>query len=67
MTRWRIYYGDGYSFDDGDAFHAPAPGGVQVIAQERPGRERPHLIHSKDAYYFRDGRWFICDESKGLG
>lgn len=64
MTRWRIYYDDGSTYSsDRDPFFAPQTG-VQVLVQEVPGGKigfRPY--HSKDAYYYRDGRWFACDEA----
>ncbi len=60
--RWCIYYGDGttYSDKDGDAFNAP-PRNAIVLAQEREeGGAR--VMHSKDAFVLRDGRWYGVDE-----
>ncbi|KKR10023.1 MAG: hypothetical protein UT39_C0024G0002 [Candidatus Woesebacteria bacterium GW2011_GWA1_39_21] len=58
---WRIYYGDGTTFDNtqGRPEDAP-PVNVQVIIQ--PNRENGRqTIHSWDWYYRRDNFWYGCD------
>jgi len=58
---WRIYYGDGTTFDNtkGRPEDAP-PVNVQVIIQ--PHRENGRqTIHSWDWYYRRDNYWYGCD------
>ncbi len=59
--RFRIYYGDGSTYS-GDPYYAPATN-VQVVALEEPGAARGHIVvTAKDAYYYREGRWWGCDE-----
>lgn len=59
--RWRVYYGDGSTFsgDDSNPWDAPATD-VQAIAVEMVEGEH-RVIHSKDAYYWRNNGWFACD------
>ena len=58
--RWRIYYGDGSTFDNtmGTPEAAP-PTNVQVIVAYSPenGRE---LFHKWDWYFYKNG-WWGCD------
>ena len=67
--RFRIYYGDGSTYDgetDEDAFFAPATD-VQVILQE--DSDSPvgwKIVHGKDLrghYCWRDGVWYLTDQS----
>ncbi len=58
---WRVYYGDGTSFDSSDGRPAEAPGrNVQVIVMpdERTGR---YLQCMHDFYVWR-GRWVGVDQ-----
>lgn len=58
---WRIYYGDGSTFDNlqGEPKDAPAFD-VQVITQKnRPNGRRSISLY--DYYYYRDGRWWGGD------
>lgn len=59
--KYRIYYDDGSTFT-GDPFYAPTTG-VQVIAIEFDNDKGFALMHSKDAYYYRDGEWYGCDQA----
>lgn len=58
---WRIYYGDGSTFDSlqGSPESAP-PYGVQVIASVHPDYGRV-LLRRWDWYYIHDGEWFGSD------
>lgn len=60
--RWRVYYDDGSTFDGSDSpWEAPA-NGVQALAFETKSEAHPfRVIHTKDAYYWRDGAWYGCD------
>lgn len=60
MVDWRIYYGDGSTFDSsqGSPLHAPALN-VQCIVQPDPDVGR-HVV-SKFAYYWWDGEWYGGD------
>lgn len=63
MVTWRIYYGDGTTFDSSMGTPQQAPGlDVQVIVQpdERVGRV---LLTRFDWYYFRTdlGEWWASD------
>lgn len=61
--RFRIYYGDDSTYS-GDPFYAP-PTNVQTIAMEDPGAARGHRLVTespRDAYYYREGMWWSCDE-----
>ena len=58
--RFRIYYGNGSTYV-GDPYHAPGTD-VQVVAVEEPGSARGFvLVLSKDAYYYKGGRFWGCD------
>lgn len=63
MINWRIYYGDGSTFDneDGGPEHAPC-GGVQYVAWYDVDNRR-RLAHSSDYYIFEQDRWFGVDAS----
>ncbi len=58
MTDWRIYYGDGETYD-GDPESAPAMN-VQAIVQtnDEVGRE---ILSKYDFYIFRDDKWMGVD------
>jgi hypothetical protein len=61
MLNWRIYYGDGSTFDNTNGPPEAAPcGGVQFVAYNDEDN-RPRLCHDKDYYIFEDGRWFGVD------
>jgi hypothetical protein len=51
--KFRIYYGDGSTFE-GDPFAAPGYG-VQVIAWWQDGRR--YLVHGKDFYWWTTTGW----------
>lgn len=62
MLRWRIYYGDGGTYDNLSGPAEDAPGqNVQVIvlADEQVGRS---MWHSKDFYWYDDGLWVAGDD-----
>ena len=62
--RWCIYYGDGSAVSDSEhsAFEVPVATGVQVIAVESYADPKGYfLVHSKDYYTWREGRWIGCD------
>lgn len=70
MVRWRIYYGDGTTFDNtmGDPVDAPAYN-VQCIVSIEPGMDNEQLIkdsgklllHNWQYYLYRsDLGWFGC-------
>jgi hypothetical protein len=58
---WRIYYGDGTTFDNtqGEPEDAP-PVDVQVIIQPNKDSGR-QTIHQWDWYYWRNGLWYGSD------
>ena len=62
--RFRIYYGDGSTYT-GDPYYAP-PSNVQVIVMENPnkatGQGLVMCLPPRDAYFYRAGRWWTCDE-----
>ncbi len=63
ILRFRIYYGDGSTYS-GDPYYAP-PTNVQCIVMEDPKTARGYRLvteRTRDAYYFREGRWWACDE-----
>lgn len=61
MGKFRIYYDDGSTYE-GDPYLAPPPG-VIIIAIEAPDERRGFILtKGKDSYYYRDGRWYGCDE-----
>lgn len=62
MVIWRIYYGDGSTFDSSQGSPQDAPGiNVQVIAKAA-GIDLGRLtIASKDFYWFDRGEWFGGD------
>lgn len=57
--RWRIYYGDGSTYSDRDGLPELAPNtNAQVVAREFPNNAKGYaLMHSKDAFVWREGRW----------
>ncbi len=58
--KFRIYYDDGSTYSS-DPYFAPSTG-VQVVIQENITRSVGFdLFCGKDAYYWKDGRWFQCD------
>lgn len=60
---WRIYYGDGSTFDncEGEPCHAPATG-VIAIAQVNPiPGENPYIQHMTDYYIWLGNHWLGCD------
>ena len=59
--RWRIYYGDGSTFDDtaGEPNDAPAHGVVAVVYPDlEVGR---FVLHQWDWYYCKNGEWWGSD------
>ena len=61
--RWRIYYGDGDTFDSsqGDPKDAPAFNVQACVSRDiSPHRER-FVAHKFDYYWFEDGEWFGGD------
>lgn len=59
--RWRIYYDDDETYS-GDPYLAPATGVITVAVEDRNATKGFCLTKSKDAYYFKDGRWWGCDD-----
>lgn len=63
--RWRIYYGDGTTCNGetlDEAMWAPRLN-VQVIWNENPkGSEGGGIVHKRDYYIYKDGRWWGCNE-----
>jgi len=59
--RWRIYYGDGLTYD-GNSFYAP-PLNVQLIIQESDNKRGFILIHGQPYYCWdKDMGWDGKDE-----
>lgn len=59
LIQWRIYYGDGSTFDDQNGALDAAPGlGVIAVLHQAPCWS---LWYDKDWYWFRDGEWFGGD------
>ena len=61
--KWRIYYGDGTTFDSDDGATTEAPAtNVQAIVQPDPDVGR-HIINRFDWYFFDEesGEWFGVD------
>jgi len=56
MARFRIYYGDGSTFTDGDKGE-PASFGVICILQRRGDSPRYHVVSGTPYYIFVDGEW----------
>lgn len=58
MTQWRIYYGDGSTFDDsmGSALDAPIYG-VALIAERNRHQQTCYKIHGFDWYYRVEDEW----------
>ncbi len=59
---WRIYYDDGSAYPgstDQDAVKAPTIG-VQVIWNEGP--KSSGIIHGRDMYTYKGGKWWTCDQ-----
>ena len=63
--RWRIYYGDGSTYGDGDAFAAPSQN-VQLIANSDPDHGW-YLCRATDYYWYlpEEDRWY-CGDIFGL-
>ncbi len=60
--KFRIYYADGSTYS-GDPYYVNPPTGVQVIATEEPAAALGYVLTtSKDAFYYKEGRWWGCDE-----
>ena len=59
--KWRIYYGNGTTFDntEGSGREAP-PVGVQVIVCYNEDGIR-HVVHKWDWYYLKKEEWWGCD------
>lgn len=55
--RWRVYYGDGSYFNDGDYWHEHLPTrDVQAIVQDHPDVGWEIVSHA-DYYVWWGGRW----------
>lgn len=61
MLLWRIYYGDGTTFDnlDGEPADAP-PWNVQAVVQRDPDVGRS-ISRSNDFYVWHNGQWWEMD------
>lgn len=66
---WRIYYGDGTTFDNTQGSPDAAPGvDVQhvVCRDTRPGTDPSHvgryIVSGKFAYWYDDGEWWGGDQ-----
>ena len=61
--RWRIYYGDGATFDDSIGPPEDAPGyNVQFIVYRQPNGQ-PARLAGKDFYWWADGGWVAGDRT----
>lgn len=58
---WRIYYGDGSTFDSSQGTPEDAPPiNVQVIVQPNKDNGR-ETVHQWDWYYWQGEHWYGCD------
>jgi len=61
MIEWRIYYGDGTTFDNTKGLPSEAPSlNVQVILCKNKINGR-NIYHTWDWYYFKENEWRGCD------
>jgi len=59
--RWRIYYGDGSTYE-GDPFYAPAQNVIVIIRYGPNENALCHSISLRGYYVYKNGMWDICDE-----
>ena len=61
MVAWRVYYGDGSTFDSsmGEPDDAPAWGGVRVLQHGVDGGGA--AVDGCDFYVYESGRWIGAD------
>jgi hypothetical protein len=59
--KWKIYYDNGDTYA-GDPYLAPATGVIVIAIEDVASNKGHRLTLSKDAYYYKDGRWWGCDD-----
>ncbi len=59
--KFRIYYDNGDTYSD-DPFLAPATGVVVITIEDVKANNGFRITKSKDAYYYKEGRWWGCDD-----